>query len=82
MMTIAKKMLLLAVALSLPIRTVPAAKAFAVEGQAKATVRLSGRVSVAGSYPTPKALPVFKNRAFCGPQVVNETLLIGRDGGL
>jgi hypothetical protein len=82
MMTIPKKILLLAVALSLPIRTLPAANAFAADGLAQATVRLGGRVSVAGSYPTPKALPVFKNRAFCGPQVVNETLLIDRDGGL
>lgn len=54
----------------------------AADGPAQATARLSGRVSVAGSYATPKALPVFKNRAFCGPQVVNETLLIARDGGL
>jgi len=82
MITIPIKIILMAVALSLPIRTVPAANAFAAEGQAKATIRFSGRVSLAGNYPTPKALPVFKNRAFCGPQVVNETLLIARDGGV
>jgi hypothetical protein len=73
---------LLAVLLSLPLRISPGAQAIAADGLAQATARISGRVSVAGKYSTPKALPVFKNRAFCGPQVSNETLLIGRDGGL
>ena len=41
-----------------------------------------GTVSVAGSYRRPKSLPVFKNRAFCGASVLNETLLIGADNGL
>jgi hypothetical protein len=76
------KIFLLAVLLSLPLRISPDAQAIAADGLVQATARLSGRVSVAGSYSTPKALPVFKNRAFCGPQVVNETLLIARDGGL
>jgi len=48
----------------------------------QATARVSGRVSVAGDYRAPAALPVFKNRDFCGLQVANETLLIGRDRGL
>ena len=76
------KIFLLAVLLSLPLRISPGAQAIAADGLAQATGRLSGRVSVAGYYSTPKPLPVFKNRAFCGPQVGNETLLIGRDAGL
>jgi hypothetical protein len=43
---------------------------------------VSGTVSVAGNYQRPKPLPVFKNRSFCGAQVSNETLLVGRHGGL
>ena len=43
---------------------------------------VSGTVSVAGNYQSPKPLPVFKNRSFCGAQVSNETLLVGRLGGL
>jgi hypothetical protein len=55
------------------------------DGEAMAAdglVKLTGRITVAGSFSKPKALPVFKNRDFCGAQVVNETLLVGRDGGL
>ena len=43
---------------------------------------MSGRVIVGGSYDKPKPLPVFKNRSFCGSRVLNETLLVGREGGL
>jgi hypothetical protein len=43
---------------------------------------MSGRVIVGGSYDKPKPLPVFKNRSFCGSRVPNETLLVGREGGL
>jgi hypothetical protein len=43
---------------------------------------VSGKVSVAGNYHPQKPLPVFKNRAFCGPAVPNETFLVGSDGGL
>jgi hypothetical protein len=43
---------------------------------------VSGRVIVAGHYQNPKPLPVFKNRSFCGAWIPNESLLIGRDGGL
>lgn len=43
---------------------------------------VSGRVIVGGSYDKPKSLPVFKNRSFCGARLPNETLLVGRDGGL
>jgi hypothetical protein len=43
---------------------------------------VSGRVIVGGSYDKPKPLPVFKNRSFCGSRVPNETLLVGREGGL
>jgi len=44
--------------------------------------RVSGRVIVGGSHDKPKPLPVFKNRSFCGSRVPNETLLVGREGGL
>lgn len=43
---------------------------------------LVGKVSVAGLIPAPPPLPVFKNRSFCGAAVKNETLLIGKLGGL
>jgi hypothetical protein len=43
---------------------------------------VSGTVSVAGNQQRPPPLPVFKNRSFCGPQVSNETLLVGPHGGL
>ena len=43
---------------------------------------VSGIVSVAGTYQRPKPLPVFKNRAFCGATVLDETLLVGAGGGL
>jgi hypothetical protein len=46
------------------------------------TAKVSGRVFVAGHYQNPKPLPVFKNRSFCGARIPNESLLIGRDGGL
>ena len=43
---------------------------------------VSGRITLAGSFQKPQALPVFKSRAFCGAAVANETLLVGRDGGV
>ena len=43
---------------------------------------VSGVVNVAGAYRTPKRLPVFKSRAFCGATVANETFLIDAQGGL
>jgi hypothetical protein len=46
------------------------------------TARINGRVIVAGHYQNPKPLPVFKNRSFCSARVPNESLLVGRDGGL
>jgi hypothetical protein len=46
------------------------------------STRVSGRVLVAGHYENLKPLPVFKNRSFCGARIPNESLLIGRDGGL
>jgi hypothetical protein len=46
------------------------------------TESVSGTVRVAGNHQRPKPLPVFKNRSFCGAQVPNETLLVGRHGGL
>lgn len=70
------------VLLSLSTMALLGADAIAADEGAQLTARLTGRVAVAGSYSRPKALPVFKNRAFCGPQLVNETLLITRDGGL
>jgi hypothetical protein len=46
------------------------------------SARIGGRVLVAGHYENLKPLPVFKNRSFCGARIPNESLLIGRDGGL
>ena len=46
------------------------------------TAAIQGRVSVSGAQPKLKPLPVFKNRAFCGATVRNETLQIGADGGV
>lgn len=43
---------------------------------------VTGRITVAGAVPAVKPLAVFKNRSFCGSQVANETLIIGRDGGV
>ena len=43
---------------------------------------VSGRIVLAGIFEKNKALPVFKSRAFCGASVANETLLVGRDGGV
>jgi hypothetical protein len=43
---------------------------------------VTGTVSVVGNQQRPTPLPVFKNRSFCGAQVPNETLLVGRNGGL
>jgi hypothetical protein len=48
----------------------------------EAPASVTGTVSVAGNQQRPKPLPVFKNRAFCGAAVANETLLIGAGGGL
>jgi hypothetical protein len=49
-------------------------------GASRATVR--GTISAGGFAQRAKSLPVFKNRAFCGPTVRDETLLIGAGGGL
>jgi len=43
---------------------------------------VSGRLILEGGYSKPKALPVFKSRGYCGASVANETLLVGRDGGV
>jgi hypothetical protein len=58
------------------------AKEIGAQSSAQSMAKLTGRVTVAGGYVPPKPLPVFKNRDFCGPRVANETVLIGRDGGL
>lgn len=52
----------------------------ALGGAASAIV--TGRITFAGTVPLAKPLPVFKNRSFCGTQVVNEMLIVGRDGGV
>lgn len=49
---------------------------------AAASAIVTGRITVAGTVPFAKPLPVFKNRNFCGHRVVNETLIVGRDGGV
>ncbi len=43
---------------------------------------VNGRIILAGLFEKPKALPVFKSRGLCGASVANETLLVGRDGGV
>ena len=44
--------------------------------------RVAGRIVIAGAVAPVKPLPVFKNRNFCGGHVANETLIVGRDGGV
>jgi hypothetical protein len=43
---------------------------------------VAGRVVIAGTVAPVNPLPVFKNRNFCGGHVTNETLIVGRDGGV
>ena len=57
-------------------------ESFAQSDPRAETAKISGRVVVAGNYQNPRPLPVFKNRSFCGVRVPDETLLVGRDGGL
>ncbi len=52
------------------------------EREAAPRAKLIGRVGVAGILPPPKPLEVFKSRAYCGPTVPNETLLLSPEGGL
>jgi Carboxypeptidase regulatory-like domain len=44
--------------------------------------RIVGRVQVEGYFEKPGPLKVYKNRDFCGPQVPNESLLVGPRRGL
>ena len=76
------QLFLLALLLSPPMTALLAGNAMGGEGLTRGTTRVTGRISVAGRFSAPKALPVFKNRGFCGPQVVNETLMVGNHGGL
>jgi hypothetical protein len=48
----------------------------------QSTGSLIGTVWLGGAYEKPARLKVFKNRDFCGPSVVNESLLVNRDGGV
>lgn len=52
------------------------------EDSAALRASIHGRVSAGAFARRAKPLPVFKNRAFCGPAVRDETLLIGAGGGL
>jgi len=76
------KKILLVIALTLASENLLVPVVIFADEPAQAMARLSGRVTVAGRHPKPQPLPVFKNRNFCGPQVINETLLIGRGGGV
>jgi len=49
---------------------------------AAASAIVTGRITIAGTFPAAKPLPVFKNRNFCGPRVANETFILSRDGGV
>ena len=44
--------------------------------------RIVGRVRLEGSFKRPALLKVYKNRAFCGAEVPNESLLLGPEGGV
>ena len=74
--------LLLAAVLNGSTQILLGAEAVGAETIARAMAAVSGRVTLAGNIPTPKPLPVFKNRSFCGSQVANETVLVGRDGAV
>jgi len=50
--------------------------------QLKDVGRIVGRVLVEGHFEKPRPLKVYKNRAFCGPQVPDESLLVGPQRGL
>lgn len=52
------------------------------EDSAASRASIHGMVSAGVSAQRAKPLPVFKNRAFCGPTVRDETQLIGAGGGL
>ena len=43
---------------------------------------VTGKIVFASRHERSKPMPVFKNRAFCGATVPDETLLVGADGGL
>lgn len=44
--------------------------------------RIVGKVRIEGRFERPRALKVYKNRAFCGAEVLNESFLIGPKRGL
>jgi hypothetical protein len=46
------------------------------------TGQLTGTVLLSGKYDRPPPLKVVKSRSFCGLTVPNETLLVGREGGV
>ncbi|HSE91497.1 MAG TPA: carboxypeptidase regulatory-like domain-containing protein [Candidatus Binatia bacterium] len=50
--------------------------------QLKDVGRIVGSVRLEGHFEKPGPLPVYKNRDFCGPQVPNESLLVGPRRGL
>ena len=74
--------LLLAALLNGSTQILLGADAVGAETIVRAMAAVSGRVTLAGNIPTSKPLPVFKNRSFCGTEVANETLLVGRDGAV
>ena len=43
---------------------------------------VAGRIVIPGAVAPAKPLPVFKNRNFCGHHVADESLIVGRDGGV
>jgi hypothetical protein len=46
----------------------------------QSTGSIVGTIWLVGDYEKPARLKVFKNRAFCGPWVANESLLVSHDG--
>jgi hypothetical protein len=48
----------------------------------QSTGSVVGTVWLVGAYEKPAQLKVYKNQAFCGPWVANESLLVSHDGGV
>ncbi len=50
--------------------------------QFKGSGKVVGRVKVEGRFKRPPPLKVYKNRDFCGAEVLNESFLVGAEGSL
>jgi hypothetical protein len=59
-----------------------AAKYLSDDSKGQSTGSVVGTVRLVEAYEKPARLKVYKNRAFCGPWVANESLLVSHDGGV